>query len=78
MQKVIVIGSPGAGKSYFSKQLNILLDLPLIHLDNLYWNADKTHLSSEEFDKRLSEVMAGESWIYRRGQFLRSALGKKW
>lgn len=63
MQRIIVIGSPGAGKSYFSKQLNILLDSPLFHLDNIYWSPDKTHLGHEEFDKKLLEIMAGEKWI---------------
>ena len=48
MNKVIVIGSPGAGKSYFSKQLASSIELPLYHLDNIYWKEDRTHISRDE------------------------------
>ena len=33
MNKVIVIGCPGSGKSTFSRALHELTDLPLYHLD---------------------------------------------
>lgn len=33
MEKIIVIGSPGAGKSSFSKKLKNITKLPLYHID---------------------------------------------
>ena len=36
MEKIIVIGSPGAGKSSFSKKLKNITKLPLYHIDMLY------------------------------------------
>lgn len=63
MKKVIVIGSPGAGKSYFSKQLSALTNIPLIHMDNLYWHEDKTHITHEELVEKLNEVVATDSWL---------------
>ena len=42
MNKVIVIGCPGSGKSTFSRALHGLTNLPLYHLDLLNWNSDKT------------------------------------
>ena len=36
-QKIIVIGCPGSGKSYFSKELAKKTKLPVIHLDMIYW-----------------------------------------
>ena len=44
MLKVIVIGSPGAGKSVFSQKLKNIIDLPLYHLDMLYHKKDGTHI----------------------------------
>ena len=61
--KIIVIGPSGAGKSYFSKQLANITGLPLYHLDNIFWNEDRTHISREEFDKKLLEILAKDSWI---------------
>ena len=63
MNKVIVIGSPGAGKSYFSKQLASSIELPLYHLDNIYWKEDRTHISRDELILKMNEIMGGDKWI---------------
>lgn len=63
MQKVIVIGCPGAGKSTFSKKLHQLTDLPLFHLDLLYWNSDRTTVSKAVFIERLNNVLKLDRWI---------------
>lgn len=63
MKKVIVIGCPGSGKSTFAKALAQKTGLPLVHLDRLYWNADKTTVSKEEFAHRLALAVEGEAWI---------------
>ena len=63
MLKIIIIGSPGAGKSIFSTKLCNITKLPLYHLDMLYHNADGTHIPKEEFDNRLKEIFKEDSWI---------------
>ena len=63
MQKIIVIGCPGAGKSTFSKALQDKLGLSLFHLDMLFWNADRTNVSREEFDRKLSHILKQDKWI---------------
>lgn len=63
MQKIIVIGCSGAGKSTFSRKLRDNLNLPLIHLDMVWHKPDKSNLSEEEFDKLLIEIMRQEKWI---------------
>ena len=62
-QKAIVIGYPGSGKSTFSRALQTRTGLPLIYLDMLYWNADKTTISRDEFDRRLDAVLNTDRWI---------------
>ena len=63
MKKVIVIGCPGSGKTTFAKKLNEKINLPLFHLDAIWHRPDKTHISREEFDVRLSEILALDAWI---------------
>ena len=63
MKKVIVIGSPGAGKSTFSRKLRDKTKLPLYYLDMLWHKADKTTVSQAEFDARLCEILQQEQWI---------------
>ena len=63
MLKVIVIGSPGAGKSVFSQKLKNITDLPLYHLDMLYHKKDGTHISKEELEEKLEKIFKEDSWI---------------
>lgn len=63
MQKVIVIGCPGSGKSTFSKALHDATGLPLYHLDMMHWNADGTHVAKCIFMERLHQALEKESWI---------------
>lgn len=63
MKKVIVIGSPGSGKSTFARKLRDKTGLPLYYLDMIWHKPDKTNVSREEFDERLGEILSGESYI---------------
>ena len=62
-KRIIVLGCAGSGKSTFSRRLAEHTRLPLIHLDSIWWRADGTHISRDEFDRRLNDILAGESWI---------------
>lgn len=63
MNKIIVIGCPGSGKSTFSRVLHELTGLPLYHLDLLNWNSDKTTVDKKVFIEKLKNVIAQDSWI---------------
>ena len=63
MKKIIILGAAGSGKSTFARALQKKTGLPLFHLDNVWWKADRTHISREEFDRRLQEILQGETWI---------------
>lgn len=63
MKRILVIGCPGAGKSTFARALRDRLNLPLYHLDMLFWNADKTTVSRDEFDRKLAKILQKDEWI---------------
>ena len=63
MKKAIVIGCPGSGKTTFAKKLRDKTSLRLFHLDAIWHKPDRTHISREEFDKCLSDILALDSWI---------------
>ena len=63
MKKVIVIGCPGSGKTTFARELCRKSGLPLIHLDAIWHRADRSHISREEFDGHLGEILAADTWI---------------
>ena len=70
MQKVVILGCPGSGKSTFARKLHDKTGLPLVHLDRIWWRADHTHITREAFDAELERVLQTDAWIldghYRR------------
>lgn len=62
-RKIIVIGSPGAGKSTFSRRLRDITGLPLYYLDMINHKPDRTTVTREEFDRRLDEILRTDEWI---------------
>lgn len=63
MKKAIVIGCPGSGKTTFAEKLTKITSLPLYYLDAIWHKPDRTHISREDFDSRLSEIFAEDCWI---------------
>ncbi len=63
MKKIVVLGCSGSGKSTFAVQLHNITKLPLYHLDNIWWKSDRTHISRDEFDRKLDDLVNRDSWI---------------
>lgn len=63
MERIIVIGCPGAGKSTFARKLRDKTGLPLYHLDMIWHKPDKTHISREEFDGLQEAILHTPKWI---------------
>lgn len=63
MQKIIVIGCPGAGKSTFARGLRDITGLPLYYLDMIWHKPDGNNVSREDFDTALDEILVRDRWI---------------
>ena len=63
MQRILIIGGNGAGKSTFSYKLSEKLGLPLIHLDQIYWRGCWEVTPKEEFLEKVLEEAKKDRWI---------------
>ena len=63
MQRVLVIGIPGAGKSTFSRALAERTGLPLIHLDKEFWQPGWKITPREQWRAKVAALVAREAWV---------------
>ncbi len=63
MDKILIIGCAGAGKSTFAKQLAEISGLPLIHLDQHFWGPRWTETNKESWAKKVTELASQPKWI---------------
>lgn len=70
-QRILIIGCPGSGKSTLARRLGEKTDLPVVHLDALYWLPGWAERSKEDFDARLQNELEKPRWIID-GNFTRT------
>jgi len=63
MERILIIGCGGAGKSTLARQLGEKLNLPVVHLDKLFWHPGWVESAKEEIDKKIMEAMSASQWI---------------
>jgi adenylate kinase family enzyme len=63
MQRVLVIGISGAGKSTFSGALAARTGLPIIHLDTEFWQPGWKITPRREWRAKVAQLVERESWI---------------
>lgn len=62
-KKIMIIGSPGSGKSTFARKLRDKSGLPLFYLDMIKHKPDRTEILREEFNIKLAEIIKLPEWI---------------
>jgi adenylate kinase family enzyme len=63
MRRVLVLGSGGAGKTAFARELSGRTGLPPVHLDRLYWRPGWTPTPAGEWEAVVRAAVAGEAWV---------------
>lgn len=63
MNRIIIIGCGGSGKSTLARNLSKKTNLPVVHLDKIFWKEGWINISREEFNTLLKEELKKEKWI---------------
>lgn len=63
LNRVVVVGSTGSGKTTLARQLSALLTLPHVELDALNWDPNWTSAPTDVFRQRTDEASRGDRWV---------------
>lgn len=63
MNKIMIIGSGGAGKSTLARKLGEKLNIEVFHLDSLLWRPNWEMVSREEQREIQNDLIKKEQWI---------------
>ena len=63
MERILIVGNSGAGKSTMARALSEKTGLPVVHLDRLFWRENWQHIAREEFDALLQQELEKSQWI---------------
>lgn len=63
MKRILIIGCCGAGKSTLALTLGRKLQLPVFHLDRLWWRSGWVETSADEFDAELAAILKQDCWV---------------
>src|SRR5947209_15643665 len=63
MKKIVIIGSPGAGKSTLASKLGPMLKIHVLHLDRLFWECGWKAKTRETRIDILQKLVMEKQWI---------------
>jgi adenylate kinase family enzyme len=69
VQRVAIVGPPGAGKTLLANRLGDRTGLPVTHLDRIFWREGWQPAPRDEAIAELERIVAQDAWILD-GSFL--------
>ena len=75
MERVVILGPGGAGKTTVANELAERTGLPLVYLDRIFWRKSWAPAPRDEAERELAEAVEHERWILD-GNFLASPCGR--
>ena len=63
MQRVVVVGTSGSGKTTVAAGIAERLSLPQVELDSIHWAPNWTEIPDEEFRENVAEVANRDAWV---------------
>ena len=63
MRRVMILGCAGSGKSTLAMRLGERSGLPVIHMDNLFWEPGWIEAEDAVFKARIAKAIEGDAWI---------------
>jgi adenylate kinase family enzyme len=63
VKRISVVGTSGAGKTTFARQISQRLLIPHVELDYLHWEPNWVEAPNDVMCERVSQALLGDSWV---------------
>jgi adenylate kinase family enzyme len=63
VRRVLVVGCGGSGKTVLARQLGVVLGIPVIHLDEVFYDRAWNPLPGSEFEAVQRRLVAAPEWV---------------
>lgn len=64
IERIMIIGGAGSGKSSLARRLGEITGLPVIHIDTLYWQPGWIMRPRDEISRLTNEAADQDTWIF--------------
>ena len=64
IERIMIIGGAGSGKSSLARRLGEITGLPVIHIDTLYWQPGWIMRPRDEIGRLTNEAADQDTWIF--------------
>lgn len=64
IQRIMIIGGAGSGKSSLAKKLGSISGLPVIHIDRIYWKPNWQFRERSEIAELTMAAASGDRWVF--------------
>jgi len=72
MEKIAIIGAPGAGKTTLARKLHRILNIKVLHLDRLFWKPGWQSIDGATRIGIMQDIIREKQWIIE-GTYLNSS-----
>lgn len=63
MERIVVVGNSGSGKTLFAKRLSSILDSPHLELDSIFHRGGWSSTSEHQFQKEIRTFAEAQRWV---------------
>ncbi len=64
MNKVVILGASGTGKTTICRILGEKLNVKILHLDSVYWKKDWDNINKSDFNKYMKRfLLENKTWV---------------